>query len=371
MTGFRSLLLTLAVVVAAGGCGGRKDEPAATGTGAGTVVSGVTVSEVAVTPLEESAELAGTVRARTSASVSARVAGTISLMRVREGDRVKKGELLARIDARENQASAAVAAAGIDEAGRALDEAVARKKLADTTFERYQRLFAEQAVTRQEFDIRQTEKEVAAQGVARAEARLRQARELSRGAGAVADYTRIISPISGVIIARHADLGSSVFPSQPVFTVEDEGSYLLELSLPETLQARVRPGLPVRVSIDALPGSFSLPVGEVVPAADPASRTFIAKVPLTMKGLRSGMFGRGTVPLGRGASAVMVDKAALVERGALAAVWVVDGGGVARMRLVKVGKTVADRVEILAGLSAGEGVVTSGVEKVSEGARVK
>jgi len=371
MTGFKRLFFILAALVAAWGCGGKKGEPAGAGKGTDRVVSGVTVGEVAVTTVEETAELAGTVRARTSASVASRVAGSIALMRVREGDRVKKGELLARIDALESQAAAAASAAGIDEAGRALDEAVARKKLADITFERYQRLFAEQAVTRQELDVRQTEKEVAAQGVARAEARLNQARELSRGAGAIADHTRIVAPISGVITARHADPGSTVFPSQPVFTVEDEGSYLLELSLPETLQSRVRPGMKVQVSIDALPGSHALPISEVVPAADPASRTFIAKVPLPLKGLRSGMFGRGMVPVGRVANAVLVEKGAIVERGALTAVWVVDSGGVVRMRLVKVGKTVAGRIEVLAGLSPGERVVTSGAEKVSEGAKVE
>jgi len=371
MSGLGYLLPAFVVVMAVAGCSGKGGEPAGGEKGESRVVSGVTVAKVTATPLEETAELTGTVRARTSASVAARVAGTISMMRVREGDRVKRGELLATLDARENQASAAVALAGIDDAARGLDEAVARKKLADATFERYQRLFNEQAVTRQEFDVRQTEREVAAQGVARAEARLKQARELSRGAGAIADYTGITAPIAGVITARHADLGSTVFPSQPVFTVEDEGSYQLELSVPEMLQSRVRPGTTVEASLDALPQSFSLPVSEVIPATDPASRTFIAKVPLNTKGLRSGMFGRGRVVVGTVANCVLLDRSALIERGPLTSVWVVESGNIARMRLVKVGKTAGSRVEILSGLSPGERVVTAGVEKVSEGAKIE
>jgi len=284
---------------------------------------------------------------------------------------VKKGELLARLEAAENLASAAGALAGVDEAGRALDEAVARKKLADATFERYRRMFDEQAVTRQEFDVRQTEKDLAAQGVARAEARLKQARELSRGSGAVADYTRIVAPIAGVVTAKHADLGSTVFPSQPIFTVEDEGSYLLEISLPETFVTRVKVGQKVQVTLDAIPGALTLLISEIVPAADPLSRTFTVKIPLNMPGLKSGMFGRATIPVGSATNGIAVAKSAIVERGALTAVWVVEQGGIARMRLVKTGKTMGDRVEILSGLSVGEKLVTAGAEKVSDGARVE
>ncbi|HZV82436.1 MAG TPA: efflux RND transporter periplasmic adaptor subunit, partial [Geobacteraceae bacterium] len=300
--------LLLFFIVVGSGCSGKKSEQSGGSSGAQAVVKGATVTEISPTSMAQTVELVGTVRARTSAVVAARVAGTITLLRVREGDRVKKGELLARLDAQENQASAAVAVAGIDDARRALDEAVARKKLADATFERYQRLFNEQAVTRQEFDVRQTEKELAAQGVARAEARLKQSQELSRGAGAVADYTRITAPIAGVVTAKHADLGSSVFPSQPVFTIEDEGSYLLELSLPESLLTKVKTGAKVQVTLDAIPGSFTLPVSEIVPASDPLNRTFTAKIPLNMKGLKSGMFGRAAIPVGEVGNAVMVAK---------------------------------------------------------------
>lgn len=365
-----SLLLILPLLVSGVGCGKKETHPGSE-KGTSAVVSGVVVTPVAATPLAESIELSGTVRARTSAAVAARVAGSITLLRAREGDRVKKGELLARLEAAENQASAASALAGVDEAGRELDEALARKKLADATFERYRRMFDEQAVTRQEFDVRQTEKELASQGVARAEARLKQARELSRGSGAVADYSRIVAPISGVVTAKHADLGSTVFPSQPVFTIDDEGSYLLEISLPETFVSRVAVGQKVAVTLDAIPGVLTLPVGEILPAADPVSRTFTVKIPLKVAGLKSGMFGRATIPVGGVASGIAVAKTAIVERGALTSVWVVEKGGGARMRLVKTGKSMGDRVEILSGLSAGEKLVTAGTEKVSEGARVE
>jgi len=335
------------------------------------MVKGVVLETVQTSTLPETIEVSGTVHSRTSALVSARVAGTVSLLKVREGDRVRKGQLLAQLEALENQAQASLALSGSDEALRALDDAMARKKLTDATFERYQKLFSEQAVTRQEFEVKQTERDLAAGGVARAEARLKQAREGALAAGAVADYTRISAPVSGIVTSKPVDLGATVFPGQPLLTIEDEGAYQLELAVPENLAVRIKPGTPVQVSLDALSSSFSAKITEIVPAADPGSRTFTAKIPLSQKGLKSGMFGRGAISLGPGVTGLTVPRAAVAERGALTSVWVVGNDNRAAMRLVKMGRTVGNRVEILGGLSAGERIAVSGVDKISEGNRVE
>jgi RND family efflux transporter MFP subunit len=137
------------------------------------------------------------------------------------------------------------------------------------------------------------------------------------------------------------------------------------------MAATIKPGTPVQVVLDALGSSFSAQIAEIVPSADSASRTFNAKINLTQKGLKSGMFGRGTIALGTRTDGILLNKKSIVERGALTFVWTVDKENLARMRLVKVGKNVGDRVEILSGLSDGESVVTVGAEKVSEGSRVK
>lgn len=335
------------------------------------VVKGVLTETVKTASVPETMEVVGTVRARTSAVVSARISGVVSLLKVREGDRVKKGQLLAQLDAQENQAHAAGAAAGVEEAGRGLDEALSRKRLSDATFERYQNLFKEQAITRQEFDVKQTERDLASQAVARAEARLQQAREGSRAASAIAGYTRIVAPLSGIITSRQADLGATVFPAQPLMTIEDEGSYQLELSVPESIALSVKPGTAVHVTLDAVNTSFKAKIAETVPSTDPASRTFIAKILLDQKGLKSGMFGRGALSLGTSVNGTLVPRKAIVDRGALTSIWIVEKDATARMRLVRIGKAVGDRVEILSGLSEGERIVVDGVEKVSEGSKVE
>lgn len=363
-----TILLTAAL--AAAGCSKKHDADKAE-TAPATVVKGVTLEVVTLAAVPDLLDVVGSVQARTSAVISARIPGSISVLRVREGDRVRKGQLLAKLDAQEHQATAAAATAGIEEARRGLDEAVSRKKLADTTFDRYNNLLKELAVTRQEFDVRQTEKDVAAQGVARAESRLKQAQEGSKAATTLSGYTRITAPISGIITSKQADLGASVFPGQPLMTIEDEGSYQLELALPENVATRVRPGTPLQVTLDAVGSSFDARIAEIVPTADPASRTFVAKVALNRKGLKSGMFGRGTIALGTTTSGITVPKKAVVEHGALTSVWALDKGNIARMRIVRVGRVTGERVEILAGLSEGDRVAVAGALKITEGARVE
>lgn len=365
-------LVTISLTVALSAAGCSKNHEAGKGENAPVaVVKGVTLETVKNVAVPELLDVVGSVRARTSAVVSTRIPGSISIIRVREGDRVKKGQLLAQLDAQENQATAAVATAAIDEARRGLDEALARKKLADTTFDRYQNLFNEQAVSRQEFDVKQTEKELALQGVARAESRLRQAQQGAKASTTMSDYTRIVAPISGIIASKQADLGASVFPGQPLLTIEDDGSYQLELALPENVATKVKPGTPVQVTLDAIGSTFAAKIAEIVPTADPASRTFVAKIALNQKGLKSGMFGRGALALGTTVNGITVPKKAVVERGALTIVWAVDKDNIARMRIVKIGRVTGERVEVLSGLTDGDRVVVAGGEKITEGAKVE
>jgi RND family efflux transporter MFP subunit len=295
----------------------------------------------------------------------------IAVLKVKEGDRVKKGSLLAVLDAKENLANADAAGSAVEEAKRAVDEALARKNLAVTQFERYRNLFKSDVVSRQEFEVKETEKELAIQGVARAQARLKQAQEQSKSAGAVADYTRMLAPISGIITARSADLGATVFPGQPVFTIEDEGGYQLELALPESAVAKIRPGTAVTIAIDAVGSKITASIAEIVPSADPASKTFTAKVPLAVKGVRSGMFGTGSIAIGAALDKIAVPRASIVERGAISYLWVVDSANIAKLRIVKTGKSSSDRTEIISGISAGERIAVSGLDKLLDGAKVE
>jgi multidrug efflux pump subunit AcrA (membrane-fusion protein) len=103
---------------------------------------------------------------------------------------------------------------------------------------------------------------------------------------------------------------------------------------------------------------------------DPVSRTFTVKLDIPSKGVLSGRFGRAFLPVGE-KKGITIPGSAIMERGQLTSVWVVDGQNITRMRLVKPGDTYGNRVEILAGLTDGDRIVTGGVEKVSDGAKVE
>jgi RND family efflux transporter MFP subunit len=360
--GAMAALLILCVT----GCGKHEVAPAAQAPP--VVVHGASVAAVAAEAIPEVQEAVGTVRARNSAQVAARVAGSVSGVYVKEGDRIPRGKLLVAIEAAESGAAAAGAASGVVEAQRGVDEARSRRKLAAATFERYRRLFEEQAVTRQEFEQRQMEQEVAAQGVARAEAKLGQSREGARAAGTVAGYGRVLSPISGVVVAKTVEAGQTVFPGAPLVTVEGDGGFRLEVAAGAGLLGHVKQGDQVGVAFEGAPVTGR--VSEIVPLVDPVSRTFTVKVDIPEKGVRSGTYGRVFFPTGT-RQGIAVPATAVVERGSLTSVWIVSKEGIARLRLVKLGRPLGDRVEVVSGLSAGERIVTLGAEKVSDGVKVE
>jgi len=363
-----AFLLAAGIVAGSTGCSDIGDK--GSGKGEHPLVHGVTLEKIAFATIPETFEATGTVRAKNSAALSARIAGTISGIHAKEGDHVRRGELLLTLDAPESSARAAGAGYAVEEAQRAVDESLARYKLATVTFERFAQLYREQAATRQEFDTRHAERDMTEQGLARARARLAQSREWARAAGAISGYTRITAPVSGIVTGKSVDTGATVFPGMLLITVEEEGSYRLEVTMPESLVGKVKMGQTVPVSIDGAAEEGLGTVVAIVPRVEPVSRTFMVKLEIHPKGARSGAFGRALFPVGE-KKAILIPKSALVERGGLTSVWVVDRQNIASMRLVKSGSTSENRIEILAGLVDGERIVTGGVENVIDGARVE
>jgi multidrug efflux system membrane fusion protein len=366
MRGGMACLLATVLLAGASGCNREKAAPLE----AHPAIRGITVEKVEWTTMPSRFEATGTVRAKNSAALSARISGTVSAILVKEGDRVQRGRLLATLEAMESTAGAASAAFAVDEAKRSVDEALTRKKLADITFDRFAKLYNEQAATRQEFDTRKAERDMAEQGLSMARARLAQAREASRAAGAIAGYTKIVSPLNGIVSAKSVDVGATVFPGMPLLTVEEEGRSRLDVSAPESLLGKIGVGQEIPLTLDGIDGKYTGRVIEIVPKVDPVSRTFTVKLDIPSKGVRSGQFGRAFFPIGE-KKGITIPASAIMERGQLTSVWAVDARNIARMRLVKPGDTYGNRVEILAGLSDGDRIVTGGLEKVTDGAKIE
>jgi multidrug efflux system membrane fusion protein len=191
-------------------------------------------------------------------------------------------------------------------------------------------------------------------------------------------YARITSPIDGLVTAKQAEVGGLATPGLPLVTVEDDTYYRLEAVVEDFQIGKIRAGATVRVRIDAL-GPMEWPgrVVEIDPATDPASRSSVVKLDLLQKGdrargrqiLRSGLFGKALFPIGQ-RQALTVPEKAVMLRGQLQEIYVLDPENIARLRLIKTGKPHGQRVEILAGLREGERIVVEGVEAVSDGSRI-
>jgi membrane fusion protein, multidrug efflux system len=358
------------------------------------------IEVVGKTPVKEIYEATGTVRSKTAATLSSKVMGQVIALHVREGDLVRAGQRLVEIDDRDMTAQMRRAQAGFEEAQGGLAEidqaigaaqsaraaAEANRNLAASTYQRYQALLERQSISRQEFDEVEAKHKAAAAEADRADrmlqltkakkgqmqARIEQARADISLSQTYHGYATISSPIAGIVTTKNVEIGNMAVPGIPLLVVEDTGSYRLEALVDESRINLIRPGLEVSVLIDSL-GDVSLTgrVGEVVPAADPASRSFTVKIDIpTNPSLRSGMFGRVRIPIGQ-TEKVTLPVSAVSERGQLTRVYVVDGTGKARLRLVKTGKLYGDRIEILSGLKIGERVLVGDTGLVSEGSRIE
>jgi multidrug efflux pump subunit AcrA (membrane-fusion protein) len=315
--------------------------------------------------------------------LAAQVGGTVREIRVQAGDRVKRGQLLAVLDDRSARAQVQGAEAGVNEAiqgeaevDQAVKAATADRQFAEATFSRYKELLAKNSLSRQEFDGAEARYHSALANERAMEAkrqqilaRQQQARSQQDSAQTFLSFSRILSPLDGIVTAKSVDAGTVVMPGTPVLTVEETTHYRLEASLPEEYLASAKAGDSVPVTTGE--GQFEGRVAEVVPAADVASHTFLVKIDLP-RGCqcRSGEYGQASFPIGE-TKQLAVPSSAVIDHGELQGIFVVAPDGRVEYRLVKTGKSFGNRVEILSGLAAGEKVATSQIDRLRDGARVE
>jgi RND family efflux transporter MFP subunit len=182
-------------------------------------------------------------------------------------------------------------------------------------------------------------------------------------------YATLVAPRAGVVTTRSAEVGMMAIPGTPLLTLDSE-DYVLEATLRESDAAKVRIGQRGKVRIDALQQTLSGMVSEILPARLSLSRTMTVKMSLpATSGLRSGLYGKSQFVVGQ-RTGLLVPATALVERGQLQSVFIVDAHQRGHMRLVTTGKTINDGVEILSGVDAGERVVVHGADALADGMRV-
>lgn len=323
------LLLSTWIIIACGACS-EKIEPGNASKESGPAVK-APVAEAQVTRQPFFYEAVGTVTARTASTISSKLMGVVRTVHVQEGDQVKKGDLLVTIDQRQVKAQ--------------LERALANAEVAEKEYRRYQQLVKEQSASQQEFD--------------RALARHREAQAAVAAALVSQKDARVRAPYDGRVVAKMINPGDLASPGTPFLTLEQRGLFWAELVLPERHIQSVRLGLEAKVIVPALNDlEIFGDVGRIVPSADARSRSFQVKVNLpSVPDLKSGMFARVAIPLG-GSGMLLLPKTAIVAQGQLTGLFIVDDHQTARFRLIRIGKSFGDQVEVVSGLKSKQRYVT-------------
>jgi RND family efflux transporter MFP subunit len=280
--------------------------------------------------------------------------------------------VLATIDPTQAQAGLQRAEASLSGAQHEVAAAETERALTESTLKRFDTLYQRKSVSPQEYDEVKARYQGALARAEAAQAGAAQAKASVVQAQTAFGYTKVRAPFAGVITERKVDPGVLAAPGMPLLTVEAAGRYRLEATVDEVNLRFVRIGEPVPVKLDAYPvQSLNGKVSQIVPAADPNTRTFLVRIELPSNTtLRSGLFGRAGFSRGDRDSLV-IPRTAVVDRGALKAVYVLGPDQVASLRYVTVGQDMDEHLEVLSGLNPNEVVVLAPGDREIGGKRVE
>jgi RND family efflux transporter MFP subunit len=354
MTKRAPLLLTATALLLAGCSSGRTDE---TGAPRGLAVRTATVEK---RDLPEDVVLTGTLKPRAQVQVVAEVPARLLSVARDEGARVAKGEILAVLDETDYRLAN-------DRARAALAMAEANRAHAQAEKERADNLLKTGGITDRDHLTAQVALQVG-------DASLAQARAEVAIAGQQLARTAVRAPFAGRVAKRFPDPGSMLAAGTPLFTLVDDSVLEFRAQVASRDLAKVRLGVPVRLSIDALPDArVEGRVARVGPLVDERSRSFEVVVEVAGRpGLVGGLFARAAVRVGEVEGALVVPLAALVREGAdpaSAATFVVRQGKAAKVA-VALGIETPDGIQVTSGLAAGDVVVLDPPTALASGAPV-
>jgi len=321
-----------------------KVSPGLTGQAAGSGNSTQNTALVEKRTVEDILTWPGTVRSRTVVNISPKMTARIIDIKVHAGDKVKKGDVIAKLDerdihAQENQALAAVAGANA-QAGRAQADA-----------QRIKSLYSKDAATRENLDA------IVAQEKS-ARATVNQAMSAVNEIRTHLDDTVLRAPFDGIVVKRLQEPGDMGLTGVPVVTIQTPQGLRLEADVATTCAGRFSTGMDATVRIDTLRQTTTGQIDEIIPEVDPQTRTQLVKIALPqIEGLQPGYFGWLEQACGQH-EALLIPADAVQHIGQLEVVQVLADGK-PTMRHIRTAKIFGDQIEVLSGLHEGETIITN------------
>jgi RND family efflux transporter MFP subunit len=345
----RLRILLVALAVAGLAACGEKSVPKPAPKGEAFKTAAVELRDVELTTSAEAV-----MEAVRQSTVSAQIAGRIVELRFDVGDYVKKGDVIVRIDERSAARALEASEAQVLEAQAALANARAN-------YERSKQLLVQKFISQAALD--------------QAEAAYKSAQArvgaLLAGAGAAAterSFATVVAPYSGVVSARHIELGEMATPGRPLMTGFDPSTLRVVATVPQAQVAAIQAGGKARIEVPSLGRWVEVKAMTIVPAADPRTHTTRVRLelPAEVRGVYPGVYARAHFVIGK-APRLLVPRAAVLHRSEVTAVYVVDERGGAQLRpqlrQIRLGSAGDEAsVEVLAGLKPGERVALEPVK---------
>ncbi len=346
---------------------GDNIRPGVTGPGKTPDLKAVKTVKAELSRVTEWYDAVGTVQPRTQARIESQVAGQVNDVRVNAGDEIVNGQLLVVVDDRQMQARLSQAMQSLkssvsqkEQARQAVNAAEAAFNEADSSYKRVKKFFEADAATKQDLEqahSRYLQAQAAMKrsedGLSGASAGVRMAEEMVQEAQIGLGYTKIKAPSDGKVLQRLVDPGDLAMPGKPLLLLRTTGGLRLEAYVRESLIREVHPGITLRVELTTLKQRVEAQVEELIPYADPLTRTFLVKATLPdIAGLYPGMYGKLLIPY-KEADIVLIPKDTVDQVGQMELVMVRTADKWVR-RYIKTGKDYGDKVEVLSGLSGNE-----------------
>ncbi|HEX6138806.1 MAG TPA: efflux RND transporter periplasmic adaptor subunit [Casimicrobiaceae bacterium] len=316
------------------------------------------LTRVEYTPLARWLPVSGTLQPVRQAIVKAKVAGDIAGLTVREGEAVRAGQKIARIESADLQSRL------VDRIG-AVESARAQLALAEKTRAMNVRLLNDKFISQNAFDSTESSFNVARGNVKSAEAQV----QLAKNALADAD---VVAPLPGVVAKRHVQSGEKVAIEAPIVTIVDLADLEVQALVPAIDVPELRLGMPVDLAVDGFgERRFSGRIERINPATEPGTRAIVVYVGLPNRdaALRGGMFATGRIALAASVPAPTLPLAAVRAEAGQSYVWTIDGGRLAR-RIVITGRRdeTNGRIEIKTTLPPQMPVLAARFDNLKDGA---
>lgn len=298
----------------------------------------VTVKQVFESEVDQLGKFTATVEANVTNNISPKMATRIEKVLVEVGDRVKKGQIVAKMDAVN------------------LTQAKLQMQNSEIEFNRTDELYKIGGTSKSEWDARKLAYSIAKSSYED-----------------LLENTALVSPISGVITARNYDSGD-MYTGMPLYIVEEITPVKLKVNVSEKLYTKVKKGMSVDVNLDVYGDEiFKGKISLIYPTLDPTTRTFPVEItiPNSNQKIRPGMFARVTFIYGTENRVVAPDMAVIKQQGSGNKYVYVVNNGVAEMKMVELGQRFGTEYEIISGLESGETVVIGGQSRLTNGAEVE